>query len=72
MPTEPTALPPGTVPAIDEDPFYCLLEDDSLVTQLSVEADRLLEPVRSKSEVVLIIRVRTKALKALIATFGMT
>jgi len=28
----------------DEDPFYCLLEDDALVTSVSVNTDRLLLP----------------------------
>ena len=27
-----------------EDPFYCLLEDDSLITRVSVTTDRLLTP----------------------------
>lgn len=31
-------------PRDDEDPFYCLLENDNQVTGLSVEADTLLEP----------------------------
>jgi hypothetical protein len=34
-----------TVPSEGEDPFFCLLEDDKLITQVSVEADALLEPV---------------------------
>jgi len=29
----------------DEDPFFCLLEDDSLVTSASVTTDRLLTPI---------------------------
>lgn len=32
------------IPASDEDPFYCLLEDDKYVTKLSVETDTLLDP----------------------------
>jgi hypothetical protein len=32
-------------PAEDEDPFFCLLEDDSLITKVSIETDMLLEPV---------------------------
>jgi hypothetical protein len=72
IPAENNALPLGTVPESGEDPFFCLLEDDSLVTRPTVEADRLLEPVESKSEVVLTVRVRTKALKVMIATIGMT
>lgn len=31
-------------PAAGEDPFFCLLEDDDLVTGLTVQADTLLEP----------------------------
>jgi len=31
-------------PAEGEDPFFCLLEDDDLVTGLTVQADTLLEP----------------------------
>ena len=29
----------------DEDPFYCLLEDDNLITRVSVETDRWLLPL---------------------------
>ncbi|MEA2984992.1 MAG: hypothetical protein QOD94_1246, partial [Alphaproteobacteria bacterium] len=28
----------------DQQPFYCLLEDDKLITKVAVETDRLLEP----------------------------
>lgn len=70
-PSEPTDLPSGSVPAPDENPFYCLLEDDSLITKLSVETDRLLTPVTSSSEVVVIIRVRTKQLKVMMGTIGL-
>jgi len=28
----------------DEDPFFCLLEDDNLITSVSVTTDRLLIP----------------------------
>ena len=68
VPGEPSALPTKTVPQLGEDPFFCLLEDDSLITRISVETERLLVPVSSKSEVVLIIRVRTRQLKVLWAT----
>jgi hypothetical protein len=36
-------------PGPGENPFYCLLEDDSLVTHLSVETDRMLEPIKGTS-----------------------
>jgi hypothetical protein len=37
-------LPNDARPDQDQDPFYVLLEDDSLVTHLSVETDTLLDP----------------------------
>lgn len=70
-PSEGNAMPPGAKPETDQDPFYCLLEDDSLITKLSVETDRLLEPVRNPSEVILTIRVRTKQLKVMYGTIGL-
>jgi hypothetical protein len=44
-------------PQQDEDPFYCLLEDDSLVVDLSVAADRLLLPGENVSQAVVLVRV---------------
>lgn len=43
----------------DPMPFYCLLEDDSLVTKVSVESEQLLRPARP-DEVVAIISVHVK------------
>lgn len=60
VPSEPTALRPGTAPGVDEVPFFCLLENDSLITRLAVETDRFLDPVASRSEVALFIRVATR------------
>ena len=40
IPQQPSELPEGC----ETDDLYCLLEDDSLITRVSVEADRLLEP----------------------------
>jgi hypothetical protein len=37
-------------PAPGEDPFYCLLEDDKLVTHLTVETDTLLDPPTGNTE----------------------
>lgn len=53
----------GDVPSTNETPFFCLLENDRLITQFAVETDRLLEPV-SQSHVSLVIRVRLRATKA--------
>lgn len=62
LPSEPTALPSGTSPQQDEDPFFCLLEDDSLIARVNVDADRLLEKTDGSSEVALFIRVTTRNL----------
>lgn len=53
-------------PEVDEEPFFCLLENDSLVTQLNVTTDRLLAPLKQEqheNEVVLVIKVKVKASK---------
>jgi hypothetical protein len=71
MPRDPKEIPKTTGPSPDEVPFFCLLEDDSLVTRLSVATDRLLEPVAGPSEVVLLIHVITKQLKVMIGTIGL-
>jgi hypothetical protein len=68
---EPNALPSNAAPDHDEDPFLCLLEDDSLIVRLSVQTDRLLEPAR-KSEVVLTIRVRTRKLGGAVSLHPLT
>lgn len=44
----------------DEQPFFCLLEDDKLITKVSVETDQLLQfvtPQRDMNEVRLVITV---------------
>jgi hypothetical protein len=71
MPSETTALPKGTSPSQDEKPFYCLLEDDRLITRVDVETDRLLEPDLDPAEVALFIRVRTRQLRVMWGTVGL-
>lgn len=61
---------PGT-PLSDEDPFFCLLEDDNLVTKLGVATDRLLEPGVTQSDVQLFIHVRTKATRMIWGNMGL-
>jgi hypothetical protein len=46
--------------AADEDPFFCLLEDDKLISKLAVTTDRLIIPKRPNenvNDVVLVIHV---------------
>jgi hypothetical protein len=48
-------------PGDDEDPFFCLLEDDALIVELSVTADRLLRPRENPSNAVVLVRVTPEA-----------
>ena len=52
----------GDSPALDEDPFFSLLEDDKLITKVQVETNWLLTPLTQNErihDVHLIIRVKT-------------
>jgi hypothetical protein len=60
MPKVEVELPDDDLPRPGEAPFYCLLEDDNLITAVSVETDRLLRPPASDSHVQLMISVQTK------------
>ena len=60
VPNEQSALPDGASPTPDESPFFCLLEDDSLVTNIDIKTAHWLEPEVQNSEVVvLLLRIRT-------------
>jgi hypothetical protein len=53
----------GYLPDPDENPFYCLLENDDLITHLSVTTDQLLIPKREEErihDVALVILVKIK------------
>lgn len=54
MPQNSDELPKVSKPETGEDPFYCLLQDDSLVTAINIEADQLLDPPDQYSVEVLI------------------
>lgn len=51
-------LPDGSAPAESELPFWCVLEDDALITQVTVKTHRLLSPSAGVSDVQLLINVR--------------
>src|SRR5688500_13662150 len=53
-------LPKGQHPGEDETPFFCLLEDDRLISDLRVSVDRLLEPAEQHNEVVLLIHFESR------------
>jgi hypothetical protein len=56
-------LPNNDSPTYNEDPFFCLLEDDSLVSHFSVTTDHLLDP-EDDSEVLVIITVTVNKTKS--------
>jgi hypothetical protein len=60
QPKVPSELPKNDEPREGETPMLCLLEDDNLISGLSITAERLLRPVESKSDVLVIIRVVPK------------
>jgi hypothetical protein len=62
MPQQKSEIPPDDQPRQNEDPFFCLLEDDKLITNISVSTDRLLEPSQSNSYVKLLVQVQIKKL----------
>jgi hypothetical protein len=57
-------------PAPDEDPFFCLLEDDSMITHLSVTTDVLLEPNKDINDVRLIITTKIWPTRVTFANIG--
>jgi len=61
MPKGAGEMPADDSPKENEDPFFCLLEDDNLITKVAVTTDRLLDPCDSLSHVHLMMHVKTKA-----------
>lgn len=69
MPRNATELGRYVEPNVDENPFFCLLEDDSVITKASVETDALLQPVSAPPDsndarLVITVRIRPGRVKA--------
>ena len=63
MPKDDFQLPPKWQPEPTQNPLYCLMEDDSLITEIKVTSDRLLVPAEEdehRNNVELVIHVTTK------------
>jgi hypothetical protein len=63
MPSDAGELGGFDTPGKDENPFFCLLQDDKLITKVSVETDVLLQPVNAipnANDCRLIITVRVQ------------
>jgi hypothetical protein len=72
VPNETAALPDNIPPSSDETPFFCLLEDDSLITNVDIQTAHWLEPdVQDSDEVVLLLRVRTKLARVTWGNMGL-
>ena len=53
-------IPKNEKPRDDETPFYCLMQNDALITSISVASDRLLLRDDDTSHVILLIHIRVK------------
>lgn len=74
LPADGSELPANCAPEADEDPFFCLLENDSLVTALNVTTDRLLTPLKPgqrENEVVLLVHVKIRATQVGLENLGL-
>jgi hypothetical protein len=73
VPNEPAALPDNLPPpSPDETPFFCMLEDDSFITNVDIQTAHWLEPeVQDSDEVVLLLRIRTKPTRVTWGNMGL-
>jgi hypothetical protein len=71
MPQVPNEVPSGDAPRDGEDPFFCLLQNDTLITDIDVRTDVLLEPSAGPSEAHLFIRVRTDLVSKTLSNVGL-
>jgi hypothetical protein len=62
----------GIVPSRSDERMYCLLEDDSLITHVSISTQQLLEPIGTEhpSTVELLIRVTVQSTYPMWANLG--
>ncbi len=62
VPASKDEIPSGDKPQTGESPhFFCLLEDDALITKVSIRADRLLVPLRGQHDIRLLVGVNLRA-----------
>jgi len=71
MPRHSNEIPSNDSPQYHEDPFFCLLQDDSLITKLAISTYRLLEPSKDPSFVSLFIHVQSKATQLVFANMDL-
>jgi len=71
MPKNLNEIPSGISPSDVDNPFFCLLEDDNLITKVSVSTDRLLRKDSQQNDVLLVIHVVTKRVRDIIVSSGL-
>lgn len=71
MPKGANEIPAGDKPREEEAPFFCLLEDDNLITRVAVTTDRLLASGRDSAHVSMVIHVTTKITEMLLGNTGL-
>jgi hypothetical protein len=73
MPKTCEQMPSGWKPGAGQDPLFCLLEDDGMITEIKVTSDRLLIPPAEdehRNAVELVIHVTTKIMKPWTVSIG--
>jgi hypothetical protein len=71
MPKAQQELVSGDFPLDGEAPFHCLLEDDNLVSRVSVTTDRLLDASANNNHAHLLIKVTTKKISGTWGNLGL-
>lgn len=56
MPEGTYQLPPKDIPGADENPFFCLLEHDSMISTVRLESERLYGTSKTRDHVRLVVR----------------
>jgi hypothetical protein len=72
MPRELNELPKFAAPDEQETPFFCLLENDNLITAVRLESERLLKfKEEARNQVELVVRVTVKATRLTWGNIGL-
>ncbi len=64
----PNELPPTAAPSDSQTPFFCLMEDDKLVTAIRLESERLLDEPEESNRVHLVVHVTMKTRRVTLVT----
>ena len=60
IPPHENQIPEGDIPAENESPLFCLLEDDNLISKVTIGTDTFWEDAVSPSQVVLLIEAKVE------------